>query len=61
MHVREWALPPGVYQDSPNFPHGKMLEEAGHDLFADAGPALGRIVADWARRVPFRSARPQRP
>lgn len=27
-----------------------VLEGAGHDLFADAGPELGRIVAAWAGR-----------
>ena len=32
------------------FPDAEIhfLEDAGHDLFADAGPALARIVADWA-------------
>ncbi|HEU4942337.1 MAG TPA: alpha/beta hydrolase [Gaiellaceae bacterium] len=27
-----------------------VMEGAGHDLFADAGPELGRIVAGWAGR-----------
>ncbi len=32
------------------FPEAKIhfFENAGHDLFADAGPELARIVADWA-------------
>jgi pimeloyl-ACP methyl ester carboxylesterase len=29
-----------------------FLEGAGHDLFADAGPELARLVANWARRLP---------
>ena len=29
-----------------------FLEGAGHDLFADAGPELARLVADWVRRLP---------
>lgn len=31
------------------FPDAEIvfMEGAGHDLFADAGPELGRIVADW--------------
>jgi pimeloyl-ACP methyl ester carboxylesterase len=29
-----------------------FMEGAGHDLFADAGPELARIVADWVRRLP---------
>jgi pimeloyl-ACP methyl ester carboxylesterase len=48
---------------SGHFPDADVhwMPGAGHDLFADAGPALGRIVADWARRLPGRSSRPQRP
>jgi hypothetical protein len=34
---------------------------AGHDLFADAAPAMGRIIADWAKQLSGRFARPQRP
>ena len=32
------------------FPEAEIhfLENAGHDLFADAGPQLARIVAEWA-------------
>lgn len=32
------------------FPEAEVhfLENAGHDLFADAGPELARIVAEWA-------------
>ena len=32
------------------FPEAEIhfLENAGHDLFADAGPELARIVAEWA-------------
>jgi pimeloyl-ACP methyl ester carboxylesterase len=32
------------------FPRAEIhfLENAGHDLFADAGPELARIVAEWA-------------
>ena len=35
------------------FPDAEIhfLENSGHDLFADAGPELGRLVADWASRV----------
>jgi pimeloyl-ACP methyl ester carboxylesterase len=38
------------------FPEAEIhrLERAGHDLFADAGPELGRLVADWAERLPAR-------
>jgi pimeloyl-ACP methyl ester carboxylesterase len=38
------------------FPEAEIrsLEGAGHDLFADAGPELGRAVADWAARFPPR-------
>jgi pimeloyl-ACP methyl ester carboxylesterase len=32
----------------------RFFDGAGHDLFADAGPALGRIVAEWAGRLPPR-------
>jgi haloalkane dehalogenase len=32
----------------------RLLEGAGHDLFADAGPELGRVVAAWAARLPPR-------
>jgi pimeloyl-ACP methyl ester carboxylesterase len=48
---------------SEHFPDAEVhwLPGAGHDLFADAGPALGRIVAEWASRLPGRFARPQRP
>ena len=28
-----------------------FLEGAGHDLFADAGPELARIVTEWAGRL----------
>jgi pimeloyl-ACP methyl ester carboxylesterase len=28
-----------------------FLENAGHDLFADAGPELARIVTEWAGRL----------
>jgi pimeloyl-ACP methyl ester carboxylesterase len=31
-----------------------LMEGAGHDLFADAGPELGQLVADWSRRLPPR-------
>ena len=36
------------------FPDAEIVfvEGVGHDLFADAGPKLARIVADWARRLP---------
>lgn len=36
------------------FPDAEIhfLANAGHDLFADAGPELARLVADWARRLP---------
>ena len=36
------------------FPDAEIVfvEGVGHDLFADAGPELARIVADWARRLP---------
>jgi pimeloyl-ACP methyl ester carboxylesterase len=32
------------------FPDAEIvfLDDAGHDLFADAGPELARLVADWA-------------
>ena len=35
------------------FPDAEIhfLENAGHDLFADAGPELARIVAEWAARL----------
>jgi pimeloyl-ACP methyl ester carboxylesterase len=48
----EAALPRFVQQ----FPEAEIhrLEGAGHDLFADAGPELARIVAEWARRLPSR-------
>lgn len=38
------------------FPDAEIhyLADAGHDLFADAGPELARIVADWAERLPPR-------
>lgn len=38
------------------FPEAEIrsFEGAGHDLFADAGPELGRAVADWAARLPPR-------
>ena len=42
-------------------PKVHWMQGAGHDLFADAGPALGRIVADWTKRLPGRFARPERP
>jgi pimeloyl-ACP methyl ester carboxylesterase len=29
----------------------RFLENAGHDLFADAGPGLARIVTEWAGRL----------
>jgi pimeloyl-ACP methyl ester carboxylesterase len=32
----------------------RIFEGAGHDLFADAGPELGRAVADWVRQLPPR-------
>jgi pimeloyl-ACP methyl ester carboxylesterase len=32
----------------------RFFEGAGHDLFADAGPELGRVVAEWAARLPPR-------
>ena len=34
------------------FPDAEVvfMDGAGHDLFADAGPELGRLVADWAGR-----------
>ena len=32
-----------------------LMEGAGHDLFADAGPELGWIVADWAGRLQSRT------
>jgi pimeloyl-ACP methyl ester carboxylesterase len=32
----------------------RVFEGAGHDLFADAGPELGRAVAEWAGRLPPR-------
>jgi pimeloyl-ACP methyl ester carboxylesterase len=35
------------------FPEAEIhfLENAGHDLFADAGPELARIVAEWSARL----------
>jgi pimeloyl-ACP methyl ester carboxylesterase len=35
------------------FPDAEIhfLENAGHDLFADAGPELARLVAAWAARL----------
>jgi pimeloyl-ACP methyl ester carboxylesterase len=30
----------------------RFFEGAGHDLFADAGPALARVVAEWGGRLP---------
>jgi pimeloyl-ACP methyl ester carboxylesterase len=35
------------------FPDAEIhfFENAGHDLFADAGPDLARIVAEWAARL----------
>jgi pimeloyl-ACP methyl ester carboxylesterase len=35
------------------FPDAEIhfLENAGHDLFADAGPELARVVAAWAGRL----------
>jgi pimeloyl-ACP methyl ester carboxylesterase len=32
----------------------RFFDGAGHDLFADAGPELGRVVAEWAGRLPPR-------
>jgi pimeloyl-ACP methyl ester carboxylesterase len=29
-----------------------FLEGAGHDLFADAGPNVARLIRDWVRRLP---------
>ncbi|HEY7708075.1 MAG TPA: alpha/beta hydrolase [Gaiellaceae bacterium] len=29
-----------------------LMDGAGHDLFADAGPELARLVVDWASRHP---------
>jgi hypothetical protein len=39
-----------VFRD--RFPEAEIvfMEGAGHDLFADAGPELGRLVARWAGR-----------
>lgn len=34
----------------------RFFEGAGHDLFADAGPELGRVVAEWGGRLPPREA-----
>jgi pimeloyl-ACP methyl ester carboxylesterase len=28
-----------------------VLERAGHDLFADAGPQVARLVRDWIVRL----------
>jgi pimeloyl-ACP methyl ester carboxylesterase len=38
---------------SERFPDAEIrfFENAGHDLFADAGPELGRVVAEWASRL----------
>jgi pimeloyl-ACP methyl ester carboxylesterase len=35
------------------FPDAEIVfvDRAGHDLFADAGPELGRVVAAWAGRL----------
>jgi pimeloyl-ACP methyl ester carboxylesterase len=30
----------------------RFFEGAGHDLFADAGPELARVVAEWGGRLP---------
>lgn len=32
----------------------RFFEGAGHDLFADAGPELARVVAEWGGRLPPR-------
>ena len=34
----------------------RLFEGAGHDLFADAGPELGRVVAVWGKRLAPREA-----
>jgi pimeloyl-ACP methyl ester carboxylesterase len=39
------------------FPDAEIhyLEDAGHDLFADAGPDVARLVRDWAGRIEGRT------
>jgi len=47
--INERALP--AFRE--RFPDAEIhwIENAGHDLFADAGPEVGRLVRDWATRL----------